>query len=120
MDEHWSAGAAGHVEAGESVLAAAVREAHEELGVRVRESDLESMTIGHRTSNNGKAIDERVDFFFAVRQWQGQPSIQEPDKAADLCWASLTDLPKPVVPYELFMFDQWRLGTLGPVTVHGF
>ena len=32
MDGHWACAAAGHVEAGESVLAAAVREAAEELG----------------------------------------------------------------------------------------
>ena len=34
-DDHWACGAAGHVEDGESVFQAAVREAAEELGVVV-------------------------------------------------------------------------------------
>ena len=33
MDEHWACAAAGHVERGESVYAAATREAEEEVGV---------------------------------------------------------------------------------------
>src|SRR5688500_139575 len=40
MDGHWACGAAGHVEAGESVLAAAAREAAEELGVEVDATEL--------------------------------------------------------------------------------
>jgi 8-oxo-dGTP pyrophosphatase MutT (NUDIX family) len=40
MDGHWAAAAAGHVEAGESVLEAAVREATEELGITIDPADL--------------------------------------------------------------------------------
>lgn len=73
----------------------------------LRQADLLPMTVGHRTSGNGRPIDERVDFFFAVRRWQGDPDIQEPDKAAELRWVSLDQLPEPVVPYELFVLQQW-------------
>ncbi|WP_202912077.1 alpha/beta fold hydrolase [Nesterenkonia muleiensis] len=120
MDEHWSFGAAGHVETGETVLQAAVRETHEELGVTLREADLLPMTVGHRTSGNGRPIDERVDFFFSVRCWEGEPDIQEPDKAAELRWVSLDDPPEPVVPHELLVLQQWRQGTLAPVSTFGF
>ena len=48
MDGHWSFSAAGHVERDESVTAAAAREAHEELGVRVDEADLEPLCTVHR------------------------------------------------------------------------
>ena len=44
MDGHWACEAAGHVEAGESVLDAAVREAHEEIGVVVDPRALEPLT----------------------------------------------------------------------------
>ena len=42
MDGHWATAAAGHVERGESVFAAAAREAAEELGVVVDPADLPS------------------------------------------------------------------------------
>lgn len=70
-DDHWAAGAAGHVEEGESVFRAACREAFEELGVEVEESNLEPITAMHRTNRGpdrgDNGIDERVDFFFTAQ-----------------------------------------------------
>ncbi len=120
MDGHWATAAAGHVEAGESVFAAACREAAEELGVVVDPADLEPLTGMHRTHGNGRSIDERVDWFFAVRRWHGEPQLLEPDKAAGLRWFALDDLPDPVVPHELFVLEHLRAGDLAPVVTHGF
>ncbi|MDT9593660.1 NUDIX domain-containing protein [Nocardioides zeae] len=100
MDDHWAAGAAGHVEKGETVPVAARREAHEELGVR---PDLLFLTTMQRRApgpDPAPAIDERVDFFFAATHWQGEPTIQEGAKCADLRWFPLDALPDPVVPHE--------------------
>ncbi|MET0974283.1 MAG: NUDIX domain-containing protein [Leifsonia sp.] len=118
-DGHWAAGAAGHVEQGESVLAAAAREAHEELGVTVEPDDLVALTTMHRTGGSGAAIDERIDVFFSCSRWGGEPSLQE-DKAADLRWFALDDLPDPVVPHELFVLERLRAGTLAPISPYGF
>ncbi|GAA1811596.1 NUDIX domain-containing protein [Nesterenkonia flava] len=120
MDGYWSAGAAGHVEAGESVLQAAVREAREELGVIIHEEDLRPLTVMHRTVGNGKPTDERADFFFAAHRWQGEPQIQEPEKAAALQWADPMALPEPVVPHEEFVLHHWARHTLETVTTYGF
>ena len=57
-DGHWACGAAGHIERGETLLAGAARETREELGVEVDESDLEVLTVMHRTGASGAAIDE--------------------------------------------------------------
>lgn len=122
MDGHWACGAAGHVEAGESVLAGAVREAAEELGVDVGAADLLPLTVMHRTRRTGLAIDERVDFFFSCRRWRGEPHLQE-DKAADLRWVrldALDSLAEPVVPHERQVLDALAAGTLTPVTTFGF
>ncbi|MET0784095.1 MAG: NUDIX domain-containing protein [Leifsonia flava] len=118
-DGYWAAGAAGHVEQGETLLAAATREALEELGVGVEVRDLVTLTVMHRTGGTGAAIDERLDVFFACTQWTGDPALQE-DKASDLRWFALDALPEQVVPHELAVLEAVRDGTLEPVTVFGF
>ncbi len=120
MDEHWACGAAGHVEAGESVLAAAAREAHEELGISVQEHDLVPVTVMHRSAGNGDPVDERVDFFFRPSRWAGEPRRREPHKSAALGWFALDALPDPVVPHERVVLDALRHGTVPAVTVLGF
>ncbi len=120
MDGHWATAAAGHVEADESVFAAACREAAEELGVLVDPTDLEPLTGMHRTNGTRRWIDERVDWFFAVRHWEGEPRLLEPDKAGDLRWFDLDRLPDPVVPHELYVLDHLRAGDLAAVVTHGF
>lgn len=119
-DGHWAAAAAGHVEAGESVFEAACREALEELGVTVDVPDLVPLTSMHRTHGNGRAIDERVDWFFECRRWTGVPQLIETNKAADLGWFALDALPDPVVPHERAVLDRLRTGGLPPVITHGF
>ena len=119
-DGYWAMAAAGHVEADESAFAAAVREAREEIGIEIDPADLVGLTGMHRTQGNGRAVDERVDWFFECRRWTGTPERREPDKAADLRWFALDELPDPVVPHELLVLEGLRAGTLAPVTTFGF
>ncbi|MGB6022520.1 MAG: dihydrofolate reductase [Ornithinimicrobium sp.] len=100
MDGWWACGAAGHVEHGESVHAAATREAREELSISITAGALEPIATVHRTCALDDPVEERMDLFFAVRDWQGDPVIAEPDKAAELRWWPLHDLPANVVPHE--------------------
>jgi len=120
MDGHWAAAAAGHVEAGETVFAAAVREAAEEIGVTITPGDLIPVTVMHRTGAERHPVDERVDFFFACERWSGGPRIVEATKAADLRWWRLDTLPDPVVPHERYVLEQLAAETLAPVTTFGF
>jgi 8-oxo-dGTP diphosphatase len=120
MDGHWAAAAAGHVEAGESVLEAAVREAVEELGITIDPADLLALCAMHRTVAPHGPIDERVDFFFECRRWAGTPHTQEVDKSADLRWFDLAALPDPVVPHEHQVMTALRDGTLRAVITNGF
>jgi 8-oxo-dGTP diphosphatase len=119
-DGFWAAGAAGHVEEGESVFAAACREAEEELGVLIAPEALTPLTVLHRTRGDHSPVDERVDFFFTVRTWSGRAVGREPDKLADLRWFALDDLPEPVVPHERVVLDGLRAGGLPAVVAHGF
>jgi ADP-ribose pyrophosphatase YjhB (NUDIX family) len=85
---------AGHLDGGETVLAAAVREAREEVGVRIDPSALSFSSVMHR--NEGE---ERIDFFVHVRAWEGDPVNAEPDKCDELRWSPLDALPPNLIPY---------------------
>jgi 8-oxo-dGTP diphosphatase len=119
-DGHWAAAAAGHVEADESVFAAACREAVEEVGVKIEPADLEPLTTMHRTHGNHDPIDERVDFFFGCHRWVGEPRLLEAAKAADIGWFPLAALPEPVVPHERYVLDGLRENSLPAITTFGF
>ena len=85
---------AGHLDGGESVLDAAMREAKEETGVDIAASALNFSTVMHRIED-----DERVDFFFQAATWTGEPFNAEPEKCDDLRWFDLNQLPVNTVPY---------------------
>ena len=87
---------AGHLDGNEPATAAMAREALEEVGVIVTRHDLRFVHIMHRRE---VAEEERIDFFFATRRWQGEPEIREPDKCDELRWAAWDQLPPNVVPY---------------------
>ncbi|QNN52264.1 NUDIX hydrolase [Nocardioides mesophilus] len=118
MDEHWACAAAGHVEPGESVFAAAGREAGEEVGVS--DVELAPLCAMQRSNGTGLAVDERVDYFFTATSWSGEPRIVEPEKCADLRWFALAALPDPVVPHEHAVLAALASGQVPPVISFGF
>lgn len=119
-DDHWACAAAGHIESGESARQTAVREAREELGIRIAPEDLVPLTAMHRTHGNGRAIDERADFFFSCYTWGGSPRVMETAKAADLGWYPLQSLPEPVVPHEKQVLHLLHDGDVPAFTTFGF
>ncbi len=120
MDGYWASSAAGHVEAGESVVQAAARETFEELAVAVGPEDLVPVCAMHRTTDEGGQSAERVDFFFATGEWSGSPVRAEPHKSAALEWFDLADLPPDVVPFERSVLEQLRVGGGPAIVTHGF
>lgn len=96
---------AGHVEAGETVTAAAIREAAEELGLALAPANLAVVHVMHRRSD-----DERVDFFCRVNGWTGPIRNGEPDKCDDLRWFPLVALPENVIPYIRHALACWQAG----------
>lgn len=90
----------GHVEPGESVLQAAVRELSEEVGLHVTPGALEWLGVMHRMSDTN-----RIDFFVRAREWTGEAAIREPDKCDDMRWFERERLPAAVVPYVRAALD---------------
>lgn len=120
MDGRWVAGAAGHIEPGETARQAAVREAGEELGVILRPEDLTLETVMQRTDGTGVPREQRVEWFWTATTWEGEPVIQETHKAADVRWWSLDALPNEIPDYELSVLTGLRTSDLPMDSAHGF
>jgi 8-oxo-dGTP diphosphatase len=69
----------GKLDAGESVLAAAAREAEEEVGVLVAPEDLRYV---HTLHVNGSGPEPRLGLFFEALRWIGEPVNREPAKCS--------------------------------------
>ena len=85
---------AGHLDGGETIVAATLREAREETGVQINAEDVLFSCVMHRHEG-----DERVDFFVHVRAWQGEPVNAEPEKCDELKWVYVRSLPENTIPY---------------------
>lgn len=116
MDGWWAL-LAGHVDPGESVHEAAVREAAEESGVVVAPDALRPLTALHRFERRGPQVEQRVDVFFEVTHWSGEPVLREPDRAAAMGWYPLRALPAQVVPHERLVLDALAAGGAPPAVV---
>ena len=118
---HWATAAAGHVELGETVFAAAAREADEELGIRVDAGDVTALCAMQRTLPGvSDPVEQRVDFFLTTRTWSGDPSVREPEKCSALAWHRPSALPEPMVPHERVLLGLLAAGGVPPVVTFGF
>ncbi|MXY47007.1 MAG: NUDIX domain-containing protein, partial [Chloroflexi bacterium] len=84
---------AGHVEDGESLKSAMIREAREEASIVLSPDEME--VVGVIPS----LFDEYVYFFLSVDGWRGDAKNMEPDKCDDMRWFHLGDLPENTVSY---------------------
>jgi ADP-ribose pyrophosphatase YjhB (NUDIX family) len=91
---------AGHLDGGESLRAAMIREAQEEIGISLAVEDVHFAHVMHRGVAGDSAMDqERIDFFFTARKYEGTPKIMEPHKCNELRWYPLDALPDNTLPY---------------------
>jgi 8-oxo-dGTP pyrophosphatase MutT (NUDIX family) len=104
---------AGHLEAGESVVQALIREAKEEVGVTIAPESVKFAHIMHSSSSGGRAA-----FFFTVRQWEGAPENREPEKCSELAWFSLDALPDHLIDYCRVALH--HIATGEPFSVYGW
>ncbi|GAB3163303.1 NUDIX domain-containing protein [Microbispora hainanensis] len=93
-DGEWQIMPSGHLEEGESVVDAAVREAREELGIEV--DGCEVVHVMHHHNAGGTA---RIGMFLVPHSITGTPVNAEPHKCAELAWFPFDRLPERTVPY---------------------
>lgn len=97
----------GKLDAGESVLQAAVREASEEVGVLIDPADLHHV---HTIHVGGSGPEPRLGLFFETRNWVGEPVNREPDKCSAVKWFALDDLPEDIIAYPAAGIRGYREG----------
>ena len=96
---------AGHLDGGETVVAAAMREATEEAGIALDAAAIEVVGVMHCLDG-----DEYVHFFVAAKAWQGEITNCEPGKCDALDWVPLDDLPGNTIPYVRRAIENYRAG----------
>jgi len=104
-EDGWYSIVAGHVDGGEEIKDAMIREAREETGIVIAPENIVVVGVMHRRS-----AEERIDFFLAARRWAGEVTNREPDKCDELAWFDLDALPANVIPYVRRALDNYREG----------
>ncbi|WP_019632196.1 NUDIX hydrolase [Actinomadura atramentaria] len=97
----------GKLDEGETIGHAAIREAREEVGVRVAEADLDFVHLIHYRNRLG---DARLGVFFAARRWIGEPYNAEPHKCSQVGWFPLDRLPAETYRYTAEGLAAFRRG----------
>jgi 8-oxo-dGTP pyrophosphatase MutT (NUDIX family) len=108
-DGYWDTAASGHVDANEAAKQATVRECKEEINIDVNVDDLVFAHLTHHFSESDKTY---YHIYFVVNNYDGLPTIMEPDKSARLKWFNLSDLPVDMIPCRKVAIEAWKNGIL--------
>ena len=91
MDGKYDTACSGHLEAGESMAMAVIREAKEEINIQVDPKDLELVSVFHPYKEN------YLNVFFSAKKYTGVPEIMEKEKCSDLSWFDIDNLPENTI-----------------------
>lgn len=94
-DGLWSL-VAGHVEDGESATDGMIREAYEEIGIKLVPDQIKVVHVMHRQTDR-----LNMDVFFDCPVWEGNVKNCEPDKCERLEFFSLENLPLNIIEYNV-------------------
>ncbi len=88
---------AGHIDEGENAFDAVVREAWEELSIKISKNDIIDYFVVNRRN---KSLPPYFDVYFEIISYKGEIKINEPNKCTELVWLNEDNLPYDVVDFE--------------------
>jgi 8-oxo-dGTP diphosphatase len=97
----------GHVEAGESLTQAIVRESTEEINIQPLDPTFAHVLYRGETANNGRTY---IDTYFISKSYNGEINNNEPSKCADLSWFAIDQLPTETIPYIRLVIERIQNG----------
>lgn len=106
MDGKYDMAVSGHLEKGESLSMALVREAKEEMDIEVDEKDLELVSVIHPYQ------EDYINFFFKTKEYRGTPKIMEPEKCNNLKWFNICELPDNIMTRIKNVIENIKKGIL--------
>lgn len=96
----------GGIEGGESLTSALIREAHEEVNIRLNPENLEVCHLMHRFHPMPQGLSfEQADVFFRTNTYEGIIENLEPNKCDELKFYPLTNLPEKTAPFIRHAID---------------
>lgn len=94
----------GLLEENETLIAAAAREAHEEVGVTIDQNDLQLVHVmqTRKTATHNKEI---LGFYFMATKWHGTTHNKEPHRHSEIGWFAIDNLPSPITEHAQHALD---------------
>ena len=81
----------GHLESGEDLYEAMIREAKEELGIELEREDMQIVHIYHHFEK------DMLKFVFRVKKFKNKIQNLEPEKCKELKWVDIENLPNNTI-----------------------
>ena len=94
-DGLWDFSCSGKVEEGESMTAAATREAKEELGITVAAENLQFAVLIHKCDKPCNLV--YYNAYFVCTDFIDEPTVCEPEKCSELKWFDVDNLPDELI-----------------------
>ena len=81
----------GHLEPGEDLYDAMIREANEEIGITIKRENMQIVHICHHFSK------DVLKFVFKVTNYSGELKNLEPEKCKEIRWVDINNLPENTI-----------------------
>ena len=104
MDGMYDFTCGGHVEKNESYAKAIIRESKEEIGISIKEEDLVFLIVFHHFQ------DDYVQVIFTANNYEGVPTVQEPELCKELLWVDINSIPENTIFYVKDIIKDIELG----------
>lgn len=114
LDGKYDVACSGHLEKGETLYDAMIREAKEEIGIDIDKNNLKYISTIHCNFDE----DEYLFALLSTDKYKGTPSIMEPDKCSELKWVDINNLPDEIIDSRILMINNYKSNN--PYSEYGF